>query len=452
MRLLGLILVAILIGSTGCQNLFKKKSGSTGSLTSRNRDKENRNTDSNRDAPWWKEKRDRNEPFGPDDRTSDQPTSRTQFDTILAGRVVDESDRPVRDAFIQVSIIGEDAKKPIGVNTDRYGLFMIEGLRPGWAYELSARVEDGSRVLGQTVVVRAPNAKIYMRVSEGGVSSLTPKSQPHSGNVGPFAPPKEKEKSKTEKDSNLPSPDPINGDPLLPERGADWNPSGNSTKGNNPPPPPVKKQNSQPVDSSNIAEDPNRREQDGIPANIPNQRPSQYSNPPPPKSVPKPVTSPDLSLNTQDDSQPVNPKINFKVRGLQQNNDWEFQTASGRLILLDFWYSTCPPCLRALPEVNQLASVYSASGLEVIGVACEQSGTVEEQANAVSRIAQKNRLKYGVYLDANESARQLFKVKSYPTMILLDRKGNILWKGVGSNTENFNQLEEAIKRGLQRRN
>jgi thiol-disulfide isomerase/thioredoxin len=453
MRLLAPLLVFLLLVPLGCKSGLKDGPEKTASRT-----REKDPSGGNIDDAWWRknEPGEKREPFGPmgTDSGTDQPTSRTQLDSLLAGRVVDDAERPVADAFIQVTLVGEEGKKPIGVNTDRQGLFVIEGLRPGRTYELSARYEEGKRVLGQTVQVRAPNARVLMRVSESGVSSLTPAAQPSIGETGPFAAPKPKEKSKPETPpSSLPTPDPIGGDPLAPGKSEDYSPSGNVNRGSgNPPPPPAKKSNNSNVDPSLVGEanDPKRPMPATIPA--PNPIPSRYEaprpNPPPPRPAPpKPVTSSDTSLG----SDPVPPKFDFTVRGLEKDSEWKFSTASGRLVLLDFWSTTCTPCLKALPETNQLASLYAASGLEVVGIACEAPDSFEVQAKSVSSIGQRNRLKYGLYLDGEKNpAQRLFQVKAVPTMVLLDRKGNVLWRGSGASRENFEQLEEAIKRGLKR--
>lgn len=452
MRLLTPLLIALMLGSTGCKTWFKKD-GAPGQAASRTRGNSGGGSG---DDPWWRQGNDPAEPFGPKgaDSETDRTTSRTQLDSLLAGRVIDDSDRPVVDAFIQVSGVGDEGKKPIGVNTDRQGLFVIEGLRPGRTYELSARVEDGKRVLGQTVVVRAPNARVLIRVSEGGMSSLTPPPQPRIGEEGPFANPAPKPKAKVDPPaSSVPTPDPIGGDPLVPEKPADYSPSGNSTRGTaNPPPPPAKKSTTGDPSLVGSSEDSKRPMPATIPS--PNQVPSNYApprpSPPPPRpapSTPRPVTSSDASLS----SEAASPRFDFKLRGLRGDEEWQFSTASGRVVLLDFWSTSCGPCLKALPDTNLLATTYTASGLEVVGIACEQPDAFEVQSAAVLNVRRKYGLKYGMYLDGEKNpAQRLFQVKSIPTMILLDRKGNVLWRASGATRENFDGLEEAIKKSLKR--
>jgi thiol-disulfide isomerase/thioredoxin len=81
---------------------------------------------------------------------------------------------------------------------------------------------------------------------------------------------------------------------------------------------------------------------------------------------------------------------NFALYGLD-GKPWELRKQrKGRVVLIDFWYSTCRPCLEALPHLVELDRKYGSFGLEVVGIAYEK-GTAAEQAMRVRQV----RARYG---------------------------------------------------------
>jgi thiol-disulfide isomerase/thioredoxin len=435
MRLLWAILIAASFALAGCTSAGKKPSG-LGSTTGRDAGRGG--------APFWAD-RDNTPPFSPNNRNGDRlaPDSAGDAEGILAGRVIDEFGRSPPNVFIQVAPVGQAGapSKPIGVSADAQGYFLVPGLKAGRTYMLSIRAEDGNRVLASAVQERVPNTRLLIRVREGNVSTLTPPAQPHPGEVGPFAQPDNGAPKAAEAPATSvpPPPDPI-GDAGNSDQS--WRPGAAppASRGNYAPPPTPSRYNTNPPRLENIAEDPSRPRDPKV--NIPNP-----SGPPRP-APPRPVTVPDTSLGPT----PNGTRANFTLYDPERGDDWEFRYAQGRLILLDFWKTNCGPCIRAMPEVKRLAGLYGASGLEVIGVACEDPAPRVEQASAVSQLARRQELNYRVLLDSERGdVQRRFGVQRYPTMLLLDRQGNVVWRGVGAMRENFDQLEETLKRGLTRR-
>ena len=96
-------------------------------------------------------------------------------------------------------------------------------------------------------------------------------------------------------------------------------------------------------------------------------------------------------------------------------------------ILLDFWYASCEPCLRALPEINQLAKDYADAGLTVMGINCIDKGI---SASLAAKLRAKNitiPLLFG-----SRGLLQSLKMNVFPTYVLItpDRRVEILRGGV----------------------
>jgi thiol-disulfide isomerase/thioredoxin len=106
-------------------------------------------------------------------------------------------------------------------------------------------------------------------------------------------------------------------------------------------------------------------------------------------------------------------------------------------ILLDFWYSSCEPCLKALPEINQMAKDYSEEGLTVMGINCIDKAI---SASLAAKLRAKNitiPLLFG-----GRDLLQSLKMNAFPTYILItpDRKVEVLWGSV----EEVKSVVEAI--------
>ena len=104
---------------------------------------------------------------------------------------------------------------------------------------------------------------------------------------------------------------------------------------------------------------------------------------------------------------------------------------AGELVLLDFMTTTCVPCTRAVPALTALQAKHGAAGLEVVGVACDDLGETARRS-AAAKYADDHRLNYLVYAEpgsAPGSVMKHFGVTTFPTLVLIDGTGSILWKG-----------------------
>jgi thiol-disulfide isomerase/thioredoxin len=315
---------------------------------------------------------------------------------VLAGRVVDAFNRPAGVAIVQVQPAGGGNAPARTVETTPQGHFVIHGLQNGQSYRLLAKSKAGMRPMVGEAIVRTPDARILIPVSEDYVSPTSPTSD---GNYGPPVTPPVAELGQPRAAGEF--------YPAAPESIAGTD-AGLMPKANIPP--------------------------FGLPETGATAVPkvNAISGPVPDCLVGGGRV---LTLRLQD----------------PEGRVWDFSQRQGRLVLLDFWGSWCTPCLRSIPELIRLQSAYRSSGLEVIGIACEK----ESAADNVARVQRVRRLmptiNYRILMAGepnNDPVRAQFRPTAYPHLVLLDADGTILWRGSGG--DSITELEAIIRDRLAR--
>lgn len=385
------------------------------------------------------------------DRTT-PPTGATGF---LAGQVIDGYNRHPAAATIQVveaADQGGRAGAPIEVPADAQGFFTIHGLQPGKRYQVSARSRDGSRELTGTIVATPPDPRVLVRLTEDHAAP-GPRPQPNNNPERPARPqehaadpllgaPSNNDKMVREPARNAESPAPQDSKsapverPLGPSPQA--SPSSNETRSE------VRPEN---IANQSLARGETRMPAVFVPAWVAPERKADANNPesPAPREPAGPVPVPSCILTG-------NTLHNFALNDLADRS-WQYRNRSGRLVLLDFWSTTCSPCLQALPQLNSLHNAYGATGLEIVGIAYE-AGTPLEQKDKVNAVRRRNNIGYRLLLAGDGKkcpVKAQFLVRGFPTLVLLDESGKIIWQHEGNDPERLEELKIIIRQRLRRR-
>jgi peroxiredoxin len=108
----------------------------------------------------------------------------------------------------------------------------------------------------------------------------------------------------------------------------------------------------------------------------------------------------------------------------------------GKVVILDFWATWCPPCKREIPDFIQLQSEYGDKGLQIVGIALDQPAKV-------TAFAKSNGMNYPVLMGTNEVAANYGGVEAIPTTFIIDKAGKIVTKFEGFRTKEI--FESQIK-------
>lgn len=99
----------------------------------------------------------------------------------------------------------------------------------------------------------------------------------------------------------------------------------------------------------------------------------------------------------------------------------------GKVVIVDFWATWCPPCRRGIPDLISLKKAYASKGVEVIGISVDDSRTIGE----VPTFAKDQKINYPVVYVDQSVADAYGGIESIPTTFIIDKKGNIAAHFVG---------------------
>lgn len=118
------------------------------------------------------------------------------------------------------------------------------------------------------------------------------------------------------------------------------------------------------------------------------------------------------------------PAFRFELRDLDAR-PVQLGEFRGRVVLLNFWATWCPPCREELPALEEVARSFADEGLTVLTV------SVREPADTVRKFVQEMGLRLPVLLDADGDVGDRYGVLAIPTTVAVDRSGRIVGKIVG---------------------
>jgi peroxiredoxin len=111
----------------------------------------------------------------------------------------------------------------------------------------------------------------------------------------------------------------------------------------------------------------------------------------------------------------------------------------GKVVLLDFWATWCPPCRQAIPHLTELQERLGAKGFQALGL------SLDESRDDLRSFVSETPVNYPI-LRADDSTRAAYGgVSAIPQVFLVDRKGKIRERYQGFTPEIGNKIKAAVE-------
>lgn len=116
----------------------------------------------------------------------------------------------------------------------------------------------------------------------------------------------------------------------------------------------------------------------------------------------------------------------------------------GKVVLLDFWGTWCPPCRESVPMLVAINKKYTGKPFQIVGISSDEDEDVWRS------YIESHRMTWAEYIDLSGDVQKAFEVDSYPTYIVLDKDGVVRFRQSGLSNFTGGELESEIDRALKR--
>ncbi len=106
-------------------------------------------------------------------------------------------------------------------------------------------------------------------------------------------------------------------------------------------------------------------------------------------------------------------------------NRVDFTSFRGRLVVLNFWATWCPPCRLEMPAMERLYQEFRGKGLAMVAV------NFMESPELVRAFAEEQQLTYPMLLDRQAEIAERYGVMRLPETVLIGRRGELIAKTIG---------------------
>ena len=116
----------------------------------------------------------------------------------------------------------------------------------------------------------------------------------------------------------------------------------------------------------------------------------------------------------------MNGPVDLQGRGMR------FGTLRGKVVLLNFWATWCPPCRKEMPSMERLYQAYKDRGLVVLGLSQDQAS-----ADTVRAFVDKLQVTFSIWHDRDGLVGRQYSIPGVPTSYLIGTDGRIAYRALG---------------------
>ena len=140
------------------------------------------------------------------------------------------------------------------------------------------------------------------------------------------------------------------------------------------------------------------------------------------------------ALEELDDADNRRQAADFTLQDLR-GQPWTLKDLRGKVVVVNFWATWCPPCRKEMPDLQSLYKKYKDKGLVILAVS-------DEDLSKVKPFVAEQDVKYPVLLDPGRKVNDLFQIQGIPRSFVYDRDGKLVAQAIDMRTKR--QFQEML--------
>jgi peroxiredoxin len=125
---------------------------------------------------------------------------------------------------------------------------------------------------------------------------------------------------------------------------------------------------------------------------------------------------------------------NFTLTDMQ-GKSWTLKDLKGKVVMVNFWATWCPPCQKEMPDLEALYNQYTDQGFVILAL------SQDDETEKVAPFIAERKITYPIFLDPGQKIGKLFEVNGIPKSFVYDRDGKLVAQSIDMRTRGqFEQM------------